>query len=227
MQPYFLPYLGYFQLIYAVDTFIVYDNIQYTKTGWINRNRLCRDGDAVMFSLPLKKASAAADVGARQLAADFTPGKLLNQFTGAYRRAPYFAATLPLIEAVLNCESRDLFPFLLHSLRATCAHTGIATPMRISSAIDIDHSLKGQERVLELCAACGADTYVNLMGGVDLYSREAFRARGIDLQFIRMKPFEYPQSQHPFVPLLSIVDVLMFNSVVTVQDRIASGYELL
>ncbi len=227
MQPYFLPYPGYFQLIHAVDFFIVYDNIQYTKTGWINRNRLCRDGEAVIFSLPLKKASAAAQIGERRLAADFAPRKLLNQFTGAYRRAPHFAATLPLLEAVLNFEARDLFAFLYHSLRATCAHIGIETPFCSSSTFDIDHDLKGQDRVLELCAACGADTYVNLMGGVELYSREAFRARGISLQFIRMKPFVYQQFQHPFVPLLSIVDALMFNSVATVRERIASDYELL
>ena len=184
MQPYFWPYIGYFQLIEAVDAFIVYDNIQYTKSGWINRNRLCRDGAAATFSLPLKKASACLDVRERELADDFDPEKLLNQIKGAYRRAPYFAQTLPLVETVVCHPAKNLFRFVLHSIRKTCEQIGIRTPIRISSEIDIDHRLKAQERVIALCAALGTASYVNLSGGVDLYSAETFRARGSDVVLV-------------------------------------------
>jgi hypothetical protein len=226
MQPYFWPYLGYFQLIKAVDLFIVYDNIEYTKAGWINRNRLYRDGAAHTFSLPLKKASDFLDVRERELAADFQPEKLLNQFKGAYRAAPYFAQTLALIERVLRHDEKNLFRFLHYSLCETCTHVGISTEIRISSDIAIDHGLRRQDKVLALCRAVGASTYVNLSGGVDLYSREAFQALGIDLQFIGTKPFEYAQFQFPFVPMLSIIDVMMFNPIETVRDCIASNYAL-
>jgi hypothetical protein len=226
MQPYFWPYLGYFQLIAAVDVFIVYDNIEYTKTGWINRNRLCRNGEAATFSLPLKKASDFLHVRERELAADFKPEKLLNQIKGAYRGAPCYAETLPLIENVVRYKESNLFRFLHNSIRETCGYLGIATDVRISSAIMIDHGLKKQDKVLALCRAVGASTYINSSGGVNLYSRDEFQAQGIDLKFIRAEPLEYAQFQHPFVPLLSIVDVMMFNPIETVRGWIASGYAL-
>jgi hypothetical protein len=227
MQPYFWPYIGYFQLIGAVDSFIVYDNIQYTKSGWINRNRLCRDGAAVTFSLPLKRASGCPEVRERELADDFNPEKLLNQIKGAYGRAPYFAQTLPLIETVMCHPAKNLFRFVLHSILKTNERIGIGTRILISSDIDIDHGLKGQERVMALCEAVDTKTYVNLSGGVALYSADAFRARGMRRQFIRTTPFEYAQLRQPFVANLSIIDVLMFNPVEAVRSFLCGDYELL
>ena len=109
MQPYFLPYIGYYQLIAAVDVFVVYDNIKYTKKGWINRNRMLRNGKDVMFSLPLKSDSDRLDVCQRELAVDFDPRQLLNTINGAYRRAPYFSLTSPLIEQIVMYDDRNLF----------------------------------------------------------------------------------------------------------------------
>jgi hypothetical protein len=227
MQPYFLPYLGYFQLIASVDLFIVYDNIQYTKNGWINRNRICRNGEAVTFSLPLKKASDYLDVRGRELAMEFKRSKLLNQFIGAYRRAPYFAQIFPLIERIVCYEENNLFRFLYHSIRRMCEYLAITAELRISSDVVIDHGLKKQNKVLALCRAVGAATYVNAIGGIELYSSEVFREQGIDLKFIQAKPFEYAQSGNTFVPNLSIIDVLMFNPLETVQACISSDYELI
>src|ERR1019366_7530880 len=107
MQPYFFPYIGYFQLIAAVDLFIVYDNIKYTKKGWINRNRMLQNGKDVMFSLPLKNGSDYLDVCERELAADFNRDKLLSQLSGVYRRAPYFAQTYPLIEEIVRYDDTN------------------------------------------------------------------------------------------------------------------------
>jgi WbqC-like protein family len=227
MQPYFLPYLGYFQLIAAVDEFIVYDNIKYVKSGWINRNRLCRGGEAAVFSLPLKAASDSLNVCERELAADFRRDKLLNQFRGAYQRAPEFARIFPLLERLIGFEDNNLFRYLDHSIRGVCRHLGIETAIRVSSAVRVDHSLKGQGKVLALCRETGAGTYVNAIGGVDLYSAQEFRNQGVELKFIRMKPLEYPQFGSPFVPALSMVDVLMFNSLETVRRLVSDHYELI
>src|SRR5882762_1494729 len=98
MQAYFFPYIGYFQLIAAVDLFIVYDNIKYTKKGWINRNRMLQNGKDAMFSLPLKSDSDYRHVRERQVAADFNRDKFLNRIRGAYRRAPHFSETVALVE---------------------------------------------------------------------------------------------------------------------------------
>lgn len=226
MQPYFLPYIGYYQLIAAVDTFIVYDNIKYTKKGWINRNRMLLNGADVVFSLPLKKGSDALNVAERELATDFDPIKLLNQIRGAYARAPYFAQTFLLFERILRFDERNLFRYIHHSIVQMCEHLDITTDIRISSRIAIDHRLKRQDKVIALCRAVGADTYINSIGGMELYERDVFHAQGIELKFLKTKPFEYPQFGALFVPWLSIMDMLMFNALDTVQEHLNIYYEL-
>jgi len=226
MQPYFFPYIGYFQLMAAVDMFIVYDNIKYTKKGWINRNRMLLNGKDVMFSLPLKSDSDTLDVRDRELATDFNRDKLLSQFKAAYRLAPYFAQTFPLVEQIVRYEDRNLFRFLHHSIVKTCEHLGITTEIRISSDFAIDHDLRSQDKVLALCREAGASTYINAIGGIKLYSRETFLEKGIELKFIQSKPFEYPQSGKDFVPWLSILDVMMSISVEAIQDKLC-GFDLI
>ena len=226
MQPYFLPYSGYFQLIASVDLFILYDNIKYTKKGWINRNRILQNGKDEMFSLPLKSGSDFMDIRERELAPDFNRDKLLNQMSGAYRRAPFFAQTFPLIERIVRYEERNLFKFLHHSIASTCAHLGIMTEIAVSSAIAIDHELKNQDKVLAICGAVGADTYVNAIGGVALYSKDVFLAKDIGLKFIKSNPFEYTQLGNKFVPGLSIIDVMMFNPHSVIGETITNGFEL-
>ena len=216
MQPYFLPYIGYWQLLASADRFVVYDNIKYTKQSWINRNRFLRDGEAVFFTLPLKHGSDALDIADRWLADDFDPAALLNPLTSTYRRAPFFAAVLPLLETILAAAPRNLFEFLLRSLRATAAFLDIRTPLIRSSEVAIDHGLKAQEKVLAICRTLGATRYVNAIGGQELYSAAAFAAHGVDLRFVQSHPIIYSQYDRPFVPSLSIVDVMMFNS----RDRV-------
>ena len=227
MQPYFFPYIGYFQLIAAVDLFIVYDNIKYTKKGWINRNRMLQNGKDLMFSLPLKSDSDYLDVCERELAADFNRDKLLNQIKGAYRFAPYFTQTFPLVDQIVRYEDTNLFRFLHHSIVRTCEYFGITTEVRVSSSIPIDHGLKNQDKVLALCVAVGASTYVNAIGGMDLYSKQTFSERGIELKLIKSKPFEYAQSGNEFVPWLSIIDVMMFNPLDTIHTCLSTNYELI
>ena len=227
MQPYFFPYIGYFQLIAAVDQFIVYDNIKYTKKGWINRNRMLKNGKDEMFSLPLKSDSDYLDICERELAADFNRDKLLNQIKSAYRRAPYFAQTFPVVEQIVRYEDANLFRFLHHSIVKTCEHLEIKTEIKISSSLAIDHGLKNQDKVLSLCEAVGASTYVNAIGGKELYSKETFREKSLELKFIQSKPFEYPQFDNEFVPWLSIIDVMMFNPLDTIRTCISTNYELI
>jgi hypothetical protein len=226
MQPYFFPYVGYFQLINAVNLFVVYDNIKYTKKGWINRNRLLNNGKDMMFSLPLKRDSDFLDVRDRALAEDFDRRKLLNQIKGAYRSAPCFEQTFPLIESIVRYEDDNLFRFLHNSIVKTCEHLGIITEITVSSGITIDHTLKNQDKVIALCEAIDADTYVNAIGGMELYSEDDFLGKSIELNFLKSKPFEYPQFGNKFVPWLSIIDVIMFNPIEVIKEYLDSNYEL-
>ena len=226
MQPYFLPYIGYWQLIAAVDAFVAYDNIKYTKKGWINRNRFLMNGAEAGFSLPLRKDSDFLDVNQRYLADAFERENLLNRFLEAYRKAPEFSSVMPLLEKIIRNPAADLFEYILGSIHAVCGFLEIKTPLVVSSTIACDHSLKSLERVQAICKALGAETYVNPVGGVELYSREDFARNRIDLKFLKALPFEYSQGGSPFVPWLSIIDVLMFNRKERVVSQVYNGYSL-
>jgi hypothetical protein len=226
MQPYFLPYIGYFQLISAVDLFVVYDRIKYTKKGWINRNRMLVNGADAMFSLPLKKDHDALDVADRTLSADFDRTRLCQQIRGAYGGAPCFVDTFALVEQIVQHPDNNLFGYIHHSLLALCRHLGIATEIRVSSTVAIPEDAKGQDKVLALCSALGASTYRNAIGGLELYNDQDFQRAGVTLQFVRARPWEYAQFGQPFVPWLSILDVLMFNPLEQVRERIRSGFDV-
>jgi len=188
---------------------------------------MLQNGRAVTFTLPLIGASDALNIDQRELAPDFSHDKLLSQFKGTYQRAPYFQQSKPLIEGILCHQERNLFRFLYHSIVATCKHLGIHTEIRVSSEIDIDHSLKGQDRIHAICDAVGAKNYVNAIGGMELYSKETFLEKGVNLNFIQSKPFYYEQFGGGFVPWLSIIDAMMFNPQDAIQSCISTNYELI
>lgn len=227
MQPYFFPYIGYFHLAAAVEAFIVYDNIKYTKKGWINRNRMLQNGKDVVFTLPLQGAPDSNLVCQRELSSSFNRDKLLDQLAGAYRRAPYFDPTYAVIDPIIRHRDINLFGYLYHSIVTLARHFGLQTAFSSSSAHVIDRELKGQEKVLALCQAAGASTYVNAIGGLALYDPLSFADYGIGLRFVKSRSFEYSQFGAAFVPWLSIIDVMMFNAPEIVRAAIGSGYDLI
>jgi hypothetical protein len=229
MQPYFFPYIGYFQLINLVDKFIVYDNIEFTKKGWINRNRILVNGRDAYITLPLKKDSDYLDVGDRSLADIWSSErrKLLNRITSAYRKAPNFELVYPLIEACLLTGDKNLFRFILNSLSSINEYLEIMTPVIMSSTISINPDLKAEKKVLALCKALNATEYINPIGGVKLYRKDDFRNEGISLYFMKSADLKYKQFDHAFVPWLSIIDVMMFNSKDEIQEYLSSSYTLM
>jgi hypothetical protein len=227
MQPYFFPYIGYFQLIESVDVFIIYDNIKYTKKGWINRNRLLRNGADSVFTVPLRKDSDLLDVRDRVVAEDFDRVKLANQLREAYQRAPYFQEAFPVVEKAVMSPVRNLFEYIHGSVVEVCRYLGIGARILPSSTIEVDATLKGGQRVLALCKVTGASVYVNAIGGQKLYSREEFSARGVELKFLRSHAVTYPQFGDAFVPWLSIIDVMMFNPVSRIREFLETGFELI
>lgn len=226
MQPYFLPYIGYFQLMDAVDIFVIYDSIKYTKKGWINRNRFLLNGHDEIFSIPLRKAADNLPVVEREISEDFSPEKLIAQFQGAYRKAPYFDPTISLIRKVVGFEGRNLFDFIHHSLRELTKHLQIETPLCVSSSLNVDPNLKAESKVKAICKELKATEYWNPIGGTELYDKEDFLKDGIELKFLKSRSIEYKQLSDNFVPWLSILDVLMFNSVATIRGEYLSRYDL-
>ena len=214
MQPYLFPYIGYFQLINAVDRFVVYDNIQFTKKGWINRNRILINGKDQMFTVPIKKGSDYLDVRDRILANNYPEyiQKILRQIKNAYRKAPFFDAVFKLVKICFSRPIENLFELDYFSLQSVIKHLEIDTELIVSSDLKINHSLKGQAKVIAICDMLGAQTYINAINGMELYSHDTFKKNGIKLNFIKANATEYSQFENNFIPWLSIIDVMMFNS---------------
>ncbi|MAW32970.1 MAG: hypothetical protein CMK56_01020 [Proteobacteria bacterium] len=226
MQPYLLPYIGYYQLIQLADQFVLYDNVKYTKKGWINRNRMLRNGEASVFTVPIKKAPDSTIINERVISNDFSAEQVLRKFTGAYKRAPYFEQTEPLLNDIFNYRSTNLFDFLKNSLDKTLSHLGIENRLLISSQVEIDHSSKAEKKIIALCKALNEQRYINPIGGLNLYDKKEFIKEGIELSFIRSKDVEYVQFANSYIPSLSIIDVMMFNPIDRIQKFILMEFDL-
>lgn len=211
MQPYLFPYIGYFQLIQAVDTFVVYDDVNFIKQGWINRNNILVNGKKQLMTLELLGASSNRLINEVRVGGN--RGKLLKTILQAYCKAPYFGETYPVIEQCINNVDTNLATFVGSSLQTISEYLGITTTFITSSTLEKDNSLKAQDKVISIGKVINADTYVNAMGGKELYSTDDFKKNGIDLYFIETHNILYSQFNNDFVPNLSIIDLMMFNSL--------------
>jgi hypothetical protein len=226
MQPYLFPYIGYFQLMHAVDRFVVYDDVAFIKQGWVNRNRILINGRPSYFTVPIKHASSFALIRDTLVDDDQQRArwieKTLKTFDNAYRRAPQFAHVFPLIETVLRKPTNRVAELAVASLKAVAGLLEIGTEWVDSSTLYGNAQLSGEERVLAICLADRATDYVNASGGRELYDRDRFEAAGLRLHFLQPRQIEYRQFNDPFVPWLSIIDVLMFNPIETVRSFLSA-----
>lgn len=219
MQPYFLPYIGYFHLMSAVDKFVVLDDVNYINRGWINRNRLLLNGVAHTFTVPLRGASQNRLICNLEL--DDARGwreKLLRTIRQAYGTAPCYAQAYPLIESLINYPSIRLDAFLLNSIREVARYLSLEVEIVSTSRIYNNAHLKGQDRILDICEQEQAGIYINPIGGVDLYDRASFSERKLSLYFLRSRPTSYNQGRDEHVAWLSIMDALMFNEPTVVRQ---------
>lgn len=209
MQPYFMPYLAYWQLIHAVDVFVVYDDVNYIKGGWINRNYILGHGSRQLFTINIEGASQNKKI--RDLRLFQVQNKLCRTLQQNYGKAPYFGEVYPVLEAVLNFEEANLTNYLVQGLKVISGKLGIKPIWLLSSDLSIGEPARGQMRILEICKKLGGTTYVNLPGGKGLYEVEEFYAEGLNLVFLYSEPPSYEQFSAHFQPNLSIIDLLMFN----------------
>lgn len=223
MQPYLFPYLGYFQLINVSDVFVLGDDLQYEKGSWMNRNRILGDGQPKLITFPLKKGHQYDRINQRWLSDDFDQQAqtLLRKIEHAYAKAPRRDQVMPLLREILEYPERNLALFTEHSLRRLCQYMGITTPIFRGSDLCLPPVMDKQDRVIQIARRMDGELYLNPIGGIDLYCPARFRAEGLLLRFLRMDDdLSYPQLNHPFVPALSIIDVLMFNDRETLKDML-------
>jgi len=228
MQPYLFPYLGYFQLIAAVDIFVIYDDTQLISRGWVNRNRILVNGEPSFITLPLKKAPLQESINSRFFVHDIEwhKQKALKAIRMSYSRAPYFKESYPLIESIFACPEINVATFNENSIRKICRYLEIATPIRISSELGIGTELSGKDRVIAMLTGSGAKAMITPIGGVELYSCDEFMQLGIELKFIKMNDIVYRQFGSSFIQNLSIIDAFMFMHRSEIRERL-SDYSLI
>ena len=221
MQPYIYPYLGYFQLIYAVDKFIIYDDVNYIKGGWINRNNLLINNKANLFTLPLQHASPNKKINEIHLVNDNRwKTKLSLTIERNYKKAPSFHKVFPEIKAGLTTEENNIALFNYNQLKVVCKYLEIDTEIIPSSVIYSNQHLKGQFRIIDICMQEKATTYINAIGGMNLYDKDEFSKNDIRLQFPKMMDIKYDQGLNDFIPSLSIIDTMMYCSVDEIKQML-------
>ena len=228
MQPYFLPYIGYVQLMNAVDTFVLYDDVAFINRGWINRNRLLINGQEYLFTVPLRDASQNKRINEVKLADDPKwRSKLLKTIEQGYRKAPHYGTVMPLTEKIVNFATDSIADLVYNSLVELNQYLGLTTRLVVSSSVYGNDQLKAQERILDICRQENATRYINPIGGIELYDKPSFAQAGIELNFIEAKRIDYPQLSRAgnFIPWLSVLDALMFCDVPTVRTMLGE-YEL-
>ncbi len=226
MQPYFLPYIGYFQLMQAVDRFVIYDDVAFINRGWVNRNQILVGGKAHLFTIPLREASQNKRI--REIQLDESTkwrGKLLRTVEQSYKKAPQFEAAHALLTQVLGTPAENIADLARNGIGAVNEYLEIKTEVIPSSTVYENEHLKAQERILDICQKEEATRYINPTGGRELYDKTIFSATGINLFFIQSKREEYPQKSPEFVPWLSILDVLMWNNVAQTR-ALLGGFDL-
>ena len=220
MQPYFFPYIGYLQLINSVDTFVFLDNVNYMKKGWINRNYILLNGQKHLLTIPCKSVSQNKAINQVQVDNENKAYKhVLKTIEVAYRKkAPYYNSVFPIINNLIPSYSGNIAGLSMESVVTTCRYLGIKTKFLVASEDLSENTDTGKsERLISICKTLGANELINAKGGMDLYDKNDFSKQGISLSFIHIKSPEnlyYSQGEdQPFIPFLSIIDVMMFNSV--------------
>ena len=214
MQPYFLPYIGYWQLMNAVDVYVVFDDVNYINGGWINRNRILVNGQSQYITVPLLGASQNKLINEIQVD---TKSKLfkkqLRTVEMAYKKAPMFSEVFPILEALFMEPKEKLVDLISESFRLVRERLNIHSELILSSQIEKDNTLKGQDKILAICKTLGADEYINAIGGKVLYDRKNFAESHIQLRFLKTDDIFYSQFGAPFQANLSILDMIMFLPV--------------
>ena len=230
MQPYLFPYIGYFQLVKLVDLFVLYDDVNFIKQGWINRNKILVSGKDYVFTMPLKEASSFKSIRDTQINSTLFikwRGKFLRTIEQTYKKAPFFEAAFPLVETILNKDFTSISDYASESIIMISSYIELKTKFMSSYLYYSDtKSFDREDRLIEIIRRNGSDIYINPIGGIELYTKDSFAQKGIQLKFIKSLPIEYKQFDNEFMPWLSIIDVLMFNSVDEV-NKMLDQFELI
>lgn len=229
MQPYFYPYIGYFQLIHAADRFILFDDVQYIRHGWINRNRILKPGEGFQYIImPLAAHNRHTLIKDIQPAeTDKNTDKILRQLEHYKRSAPYYKTVRSLLGDCFAVPQNSIVTMNGYYLKTVCDYIGLNFKIEISSQINFDYSQvkDAGEWALRMCEQLQVTTYINPPGGRELFDNSKFEKSNIRLQFLQPALTPYDQRRPQFEPGLSIIDVMMFNEPAAIK-QLLNDYHL-
>lgn len=220
MQPYLFPYLGYYQLGYHVEKFVFLDDVNFIKKGFIHRNIIRLNGQSHRFTLPIMHPSQNRHINEHLFLDDVK--NIINLITTVYRKAPYYSRAMPLIADIFEQTDRNVAKLAAKSVSSVFEYLGLERCFLFSSEIPKNNSLKAQDRIINICKILGARRYTNVIGGLKLYSREAFEAASIKLEFIQIGNLTYKAPNYPYISGLSIIDALMVCSANEILDLLGN-----
>jgi hypothetical protein len=217
MQPYFFPYIGYWQLLRAVDTFILFDDVQYMRPGWINRNRILKPAEGWQYIVVPLQAHSHKELIRNILAHDRQNWKeqIIAQLAHYKRKAPYFSVVLELIKATLYSVTDHRMAYINFAVINNINRAlDIKTKVLLSSECNFNYTdvKAAGDWALQISQQMHAQQYINPISGASLYNIGEFRRSGIQLTLLAPNAIKYPQAGQ-FEPSLSIIDVLMFNGI--------------
>ncbi len=230
MQPYIFPYIGYFQLLNAVHKFVFYDDVNFIKQGWINRNKILVSGKEFLFTFPIQNISPNRKINETEISLrqfDKWQKKFLKTLNSSYAKAPHYDEVMSLIQNIFNEEQNNISSLAISSIRKVCDYLHMETKYELSSEkYSESKGMEKADRLIDICKKNNSTEYLNPIGGREIYSKEEFAEKGIELKFLSTNKIEYKQFGNEFIPNLSIIDVMMFNSVKEIH-KMLSRYELI
>ena len=225
MQPYIFPYIGYFNLLNSCDVFVLYDDVNFIKRGWINRNRVLSSNNEVMFSVPLANQSQNLAINEVALANyERFKVKFLRTIEHCYSKAIHFEVGFNYVTEVLNKEFITISELASCSVEVAKERLNLQCEILTSSKRFAD--TKGMERsrrLINMAKILGCTRYVNSVNGSFLYDRNEFSKNGIELNFIKPTLLPYRQyNAKEFHAGLSIIDLMMNLSVEEIRTHLDS-----
>jgi hypothetical protein len=233
MQPYFFPYIGYFQLMAAVDRWISFDDIQFIDKGWVNRNRILHpdvNKEWQYITLPLEKRGRFDKICEISIKSDAKwREQMLGKLSSYKRKAPNYKSTIDFVTSCFDTDETNLSRFLTRTLRMTAEYLGIETPIEVQSQMnltlnEVEHSGQWALRISE---KLGATEYINPHSGADIFKEREFDASCIKLTFLKPHLELYAQRQDYFIEGLSIIDVMMWNDREKISEMLTRGFEMI
>ena len=228
LQPSYIPWRGYFDQIRRANLFIFYDDIQYDKHGWRNRNQIKTAQGKQWLTIPVHSHGVTEGIPIKDVRIDWSkpwPKNHLKALTVSYSKAPYFKKYLPLIDSFYARHDETLADFTIATTETITRALGILSTRFMRSSEILGINGQKTDRLIQILSKVGAKHYISGPSAHNYIEQDKFDAAGITLEYIKYDYPEYEQLYPPFEPFVSMLDLLFMNGeraldyIVNMQEK--------